>query len=356
MAHPSCFRPPSSPAQQRYLDLVQETDPLADPLASEVMSGRLSREQALSELTSALSPPIWVDLDRQRLGCQAFQRTGILGGLVLALYALPLGYLSPAGTKPLALSGRLVEQAPRRLGETNRFLFEVTRPGGMATGAPGFQITVKVRLMHAVARLHCRRAWRPQDWGQPINQAHMASTNLLFSLHCVDGLRKLGVRWSREQVQGYLHLWRHVGWTLGVRDELLCSTEAEARRIWSLVRSCEGAPDTDSRGLARALVEQAVPATLASLLPLDAGDPRLVKLLYRLSTALLGRETAALLGYPAQTGPLLITPLLRLLVGGVESVRHSSPRTDDWLLSLGSTMNERLAEATLDGKPAQFVA
>ena len=310
----------------------------------------------VGDFLAAIAAPLWVDADRSQLGCRALQRTGILGGVVLALYSLPLGYLSPAGVKPLAMSGRFIQQAPRRLFETNRFLVEVTSPGGMDPGAPGFLITARVRLMHAVVRHRLQPRWRYDEWGAPINQAHMASTNLLFSLHALDGLRRLGVRLSAAEVDGYLHLWRHIGHTIGVDDELLCATEGDARQLWSLVRAVEEEPDGDCQALARALVGEAVPQALSALVPLDLTQPRYVKLIFRLSTVLLGRPTAHALGYDPQPGPLLISPLLRTLVSGMESVRTATPWGDHLMQSLGAHFNHRLADAVLADSPARFVA
>lgn len=369
MKLPTSFQVPTTPQQHRYAAHLHRCDPPADAVARALSEGRLTQAQVqaaiqrgdadeavLQSFLAALAPPLWVDAERARRGCEALQRTGILGGLVLALYCLPLGYLSEAGVKPLALSGRFVSKAPRRLSETNRFLVEVTTPGGMAPGQPGATITAQVRLMHAVVRQRIAPRWQAARWGAPINQAHMAGTNLLFSLHALDGLRRLGVRFSPDEVEGYLHLWRHIGYTIGIADELLCATEADARQLWSVIQAVERPPDADGQALARALVGTAVPQALSALLPFDVSDPRSVKLIFRLSTALLGREQAEALGFPQQSGPLLVAPLLRALVGGVEVVRASSPRSRSLLLWMGQRLNQHLAEAALHGQPARFVA
>ncbi|MCB9779503.1 MAG: DUF2236 domain-containing protein [Alphaproteobacteria bacterium] len=361
-------------AVDRYRSFHTQGDPLADDVAAGIVAGRIAwpaleamlagRPQGpdapapLRALADRLwATPLWVDPARLALASEVVQRTGVLGGVVLALYALPLGYLSGAGVKPLVSTGRLVDRAPRRLAETNRFLVEVTRPGGMAPGAEGWRICGRVRVVHALVRQRLQRDpdWRHDAWGLPVNQAHMAGTNLLFSLHGLDGLRTLGVRFSPEEVDALLHLWRAVGHQVGVVDELSCATEADSRRLWATIRAAEAPPDQDSRALARSLIEQAVPAVLGHLLPAGARAPGLVPLLYRLSTALLGRETAAALGYPPVPGPLLAAPLLRTLVGGVESLRGESPRARALLVGLGGRVNAALADAALQAEgPARF--
>ena len=86
--------------------------------------------------------------------------------------SLVLGYASPAGNKPLMLSGRLKEQALKRLNETARFVQAVCRPGGMRPLADGWQITVKVRLIHAQVRRMILKSgkWDEGAWGAPVNQ------------------------------------------------------------------------------------------------------------------------------------------------------------------------------------------
>ncbi len=341
-------------------------DPPADALAREVLAGRVSYQEVdaalkggatsglLADFYAALTPPLWVDEERERIGCAALQRTGLLGALVFALYCLPLGYLSPAGVKPLVLSGRLLERAARRLSETNRFLMAVTRPGGMVLGSEGFCITGRVRVMHAVMRLRLAEEW-DDAWGVPINQAHMGATNLLFSWHAIDGLRKLGVKFSPEEVDGYLHLWRHIGHTMGVDSDLLCATEADARRLWGLVRSMEGVPSEDCQELAAVLVGEAVPRGLSAFTGRDFSDPRLVSALYRLSTVLLGPELAKDLGYAPQPRALLMGPLVKVLVRGAESVRLGVPGAETAFLIAGARMNRRLERAALEGRAVKFV-
>ncbi len=362
---------PADAAVTRYRGFLRVGDPLADAVAAAMDRGAVDwggveaglggapvADDALRAFLGVAERwPLWADPARLVVGSEALQRTHVLGGLVLALYSLPLGYLSSAGVKPLVLSGRFVEQAPRRLAETNRFLHAVSAPGGLGPGAEGLHHCLRVRLVHARVRLRLRRspAWRPESWGEPINQAHLAGTNLMFSLHCVDGLQRLGVRFSDAEIDGILHRWRLIGHLLGIDDELLAGGEADARRLWAIIRAAEPPPDEDCRRLTRALVGQAVPATLGSLLPPALrSDPLLVPLLFRLSTALLGREQAALLGLPPQQGPLLIAPLVRALVGGVEALRGDSPRARRLLVQLGSQVNARLAEAALDGRPLKL--
>jgi hypothetical protein len=246
--------------------------------------------------------PVWVEFERVDRGGRAFLRSGILGGIVLGAYSLILGYCSPAGNKPLALSGRFAADGARRLAETSRFVQAISAPGGMRHGADGYRSMAKVRLMHAAVRrwLAGSDVWRAADWGSPINQVDMAGTVLLFSLMVLDGLDKLGYRSAPGEREDLLHLWRYGAYLLGVDAELHCTTEAEARRLWDLLTSTQGYPDDDSVALARALLEGPVRAARSPEAETRARRVRRVG--YAISRHLLGDDYAERLRY--QRSPL----------------------------------------------------
>lgn len=254
--------------------------------------------------------PFWVDFARCDRGGAVFLSSGLAGGMVLGSYSLTAGYLSPAGNKPLAFSGRLREQAPRRLAETGRFVQQVSLPGGMRPRAEGWRITVRVRLMHASVRRMLLRSpnWRLDDWGVPINQADSAGTIMLFSLVVLDGLDKLGVRTAPRAREDFMHLWRWIACVIGVDDELRFSTEADAAEFWALLNSTQAEPDDDSRALARALLES--PVTGARTPAERARAERMRDVGYALSRYFLGDRYADALDYP-RSFAVHALPLLR---------------------------------------------
>lgn len=188
----------------------------------------------LLEYTSTI--PAWVDFERIHRGGAFFLSTHLIGGIVLGARSLILGYAAPAGNKPLVLSGRLERGVNRRLAETSRFVFDVTRPGNLAPGNEGVAAAIKVRLIHAKVRQMIARVgeWDEQ-WGAPINQHDMMATVILFSLVLLEGLETLGLHPSQSEGEDYIALWRYVGYLLGVEQELPphgprpCVT----RRLWT---------------------------------------------------------------------------------------------------------------------------
>lgn len=241
--------------------------------------------------------PPWVDRERIAAGGYTFLRCR-LGFLVLACASLPLVYSLPRLNKVLVSSGRLVHMAAPRLKETTLFVFETCRAGGMERFADGFKLTVRVRLIHAqVRRLLLETGnWNVDQWGVPINQAHLAVTNVLFSHGALEGLRRLGYLFTQEQADAVVHLWRYSGYLSGIEEEILPDTEAEARRLKEAVFAQEGAPDADSRALVAGVME-------AALAYARFGS---VRVPYGISRALLGAEQARALGYPETPWRLLV--------------------------------------------------
>jgi hypothetical protein len=263
-------------------------DPLADAAVEALhahpgergalLSALRGQDVTLSEPTRAFVDeaarvPLWVDWPRiDRAGTLLF-RTGPIGGLVLGAASLVSGYASPAGNKPLVLTGRLEHATSHRLAETGRFVTAVCSPGGLRPVAPGWAITLRVRIMHAEVRrlASCDARWS-DDWGCPINQHDMLATSLLFSQVWLDGVRKLGIRLTAEEGGDWLHLWRWCSVVMGVDPELLPTEEHEAQRVTELIRMTQDVPDDDARRLVAALIGAEAPGLAHALCRELLGD------------------------------------------------------------------------------------
>lgn len=250
-------------------------DPLADALVARMAS--MPRAEAMAMLDRALDHgigsvsnapqelvdlfaqvdrvPSWVDWDRIALGARAYQRTGLAGSIVLSAVSLMNGYHSNAAIKPLLFTGRLDVMARRRLAETGRFIAETIQEDGLRRFSPGFKTTIRVRVVHATVRAMLQRspAWTSEAWGLPINQADLVATNLSFSIALVEGVRHVGLRFSREEVDAILHLWRYSGTLSGCDVGLLPCTEEDAMRLAELMDLIQPGPDDGSLLLAKAL-------------------------------------------------------------------------------------------------------
>jgi mpaB/rubber oxygenase-like protein len=292
--------------------------------------------------------PVWVDWEVLDRGGAVLRRAGPLGGIVLGMKSLVLGYASPAGNKPLILSGRLEEQAGRRLNETARFVQATIAPGGMRPHASGWQLTVNVRLIHAQVRRMIAKSgrWDAASWGAPINQHDELGTLLLFSVVVLEGLRQLGVRIAAADADAYMHLWRWSGWLMGVDPELLPATESEGRRVGDLIAATQGEPDEDSRRLTRALLGS--PVREAKTASDRTNAERLARFSHGMCRALVGDATADKLGVSSSSWRYVI-PFARRLVSSMELVREKVPFGDVSALWAGTRYWERVVDAGLAG-------
>ena len=361
---------PGSRAEM-YAQFLWHTDPLADAVMNEFARIPESRWRALLEIALAKGieavpdapeplralfrqlecAPIWVDRERCNLGGSTFLRCR-LGFVPLALLALPIIYSWPAGNKPLALSGQLVHRASQRLKDTARYVFAVCQPDGLSRFSEGFAMTVRVRLIHAQVRKLLLESgqWRPEAWGAPINQCHMAGTNLMFSVGVLDGLTRLGYRFERVEREALIHLWRYAGYLLGVEHELLIADEFEGHRLLDLMFAFEPQPDDDSRALVDALMQTSV----TYVQNFKAAEWCNANLCYGISRALIGDEHAAALRFP-KTNWKFVVPMIRPFTWLVETARMFSSRVQSLAKVAGpKAFRHLLSERGLKGGTGDF--
>jgi hypothetical protein len=168
------------------------------------------------------------------------------------------GYESSAINKPLVFTGALKKGAAKRLTETTEFWIKIIGKNAITQAENGLKECLKVRLMHAYARVSIKDAgeWKSEEWGEPLNQWDMVATNLGFSIIYLDGLRKLGLKIREEEIQGLFHFWKYVGYLLGIPVDYLPDNESEAIRAiyaWTITQS---PADADTISLAKALLEE----------------------------------------------------------------------------------------------------
>ncbi len=187
--------------------------------------------------------------------------TGIAGtvGLdVLRDGGLLPGYLASAVNQTLVLTKALEKGAQKRVAETTKWWVDCTRPGGMERFAAGFKTTLQVRLIHAFVRRHVGRLpeWQEATYGVPVNQGDMNATNLVFSAQFLLGQRALGVILTKSEGAEVMHLWRYIGWLMGIDEQWLCESEDAARIALYQNLLTQPPPDESSRQLGAALADE----------------------------------------------------------------------------------------------------
>lgn len=336
----------------RYAESFRRGDPLADevvrwmhatgPRARELFEQALTRglgsiespPPALVALFSEIERlPSWVDVARLDRAARTYQRGGLATMFVLSAWSLMNGYHSAPAVKPLSFTRQLEAMAPRRLAETGRFVTEVSQTRGMQRYAKGFEIAVRVRLVHAHVRAALLKspAWKTDAWGLPINQGDMLGTILEFSVLWIWGLEKLGFLLSDREKDDVMHLWRYVGFVSGVESELLdgIADYARADHTAHLVYLVQPGPDDDSLALAKALREVAI---VNARTPAELRRGRVVQLVHDgLTWAFNGDEITSALQVPNR-GMRHIVPPMRAVIRTMERVRERTPGLT-WLAS-----------------------
>ena len=372
---PSDLRP--TPEQRdAYHRFTQMGDPLADDLVEAFRRlpagvGRAQFDVAVKQGIGAVEDPMpelvaffdqvdarpyWVDQKKLDHAARVLARNGVVAGFTsLSMLSLMFGYVASRADKTLVATGDLAAMAPRRVAETLNWVVEVTGKGGLERFAPGFVSTTHVRLMHAMVRAGMTRRpdWDFEDWDLPVNQSTMAGTLILFSLGNVVGSQALGVKFSSHDKAAVYHLWRYIGFLMGIDAELLPADETDAWRLLWLQADYEFRPDEDTTRLA-----QALRAAVGPLLIGDSGNPaarigRVVttELLCAYSRLIVGSSNAEALDLPdnkaaqmvvaglAATNFVIRYPLR--LVPGLDRVREVIGRRNIEMLAAQTMQRHR---------------
>lgn len=366
--------PDPSPEQWQNLgEALLRGDPLADDLADWMCRGGMQTTRpvferalesgldsvpdappALSRYIEALSVrPAWVDDRLLQQGARMCHLGGLTGFQVLRNAALMGGYQASAINRALVLTGALARGANRRVAETTKWWMDVTTEGAMNPGGAGFKSTLRVRLMHALVRRRVRELpqWDFAELGEPVNQCDMLATYLGFCVVFLLGQRVMGVPIRRDEARAVMHLWRYVGWLMGLEERYLLDDEMAGRVCLYQVLLSQAPADDSSRQLGRALMDE----------PLQHHYPRWPGLMGRLERAknlsicrlFLGSEGMRDVGLPVTLPwyPALSIPavglgyrLVRLVPGGRDwLVRHGRERQQRYLRALFGPVEPQLA-------------
>ena len=317
------------PADAVIADVMSDSDlTWKDVLAAlEEPSATTTDSPALRDfLTLVTDTPPWFDRSVAHAGARAWWRFGSLQ--VGTLYqSLIYGYQAQGFVRPLIETGRLSEGTWDRVVATGRWITLATAPGMMEPGAPGWVETVRIRLVHAMVRHHLlARGWDSEQWGAPINQTYAQLTITAgFLVLPLSIAKDLGVRYSGADLEAITHLWRYIGWTMGVESARLPVDFADATEIRSISREFRLQPVEASRVLVKALLDDGYRTSVGLPGPLDAVLHQITKPLLRpFFSAISARwvEPDAVRGMGLRNTPLQhVVKLARPLVRSREVVR-----------------------------------
>lgn len=203
-------------------------------------------------------PPAWLDDELLRQAAGTTQLTGMTGLRVLRDLSLMGGYQASGINQTLIMTGSLARGAQRRVAETTRWLLDCTADNGMARFEAGFKNTLQVRLIHGLIRRRVQGmpTWDADIWGLPINQTDMAATQLGFSVLFLIGSRTMGIPITAREGHAVMHLWRYIGWLMGVDERWVAGTEQQGRALLYRILLSQAPPDHSSQQLGQALMNE----------------------------------------------------------------------------------------------------
>lgn len=249
-------------------------DPLADAAVSELINAAAVRghgadlvgaleaqakvggKASAALLEHAFSVPSWVRFPDMRVGTALGLRTPVHSSIALILGSLLETYGAALGAKVLVRGGMLARQVLQRLRDTTTFVLETSCSRAPMPGTFAHRHIVRTRLVHAFIRhgMSKRHDWQPA-WGLPVNQEDYASTLLAFCHVYLRSMHRLGASPTPEEEASVHHLYRWVGYVMGVTPELLTATRTEEQQLYAHITRRQLHPDADSRLLARSLID-----------------------------------------------------------------------------------------------------
>jgi len=239
--------------KQRYIG-----DPDADQLVAGLFESKIEKElyQVLGTPAEALFSlqginkeliqfvyskrpvPHWFDPKKIAIGQQFYRKYASEIMMLLGAMSLPYCYAASPGNKAIHLTEKMRNKPGKRLLETAQYVIKLMEPGSFDEGGIGLPFINKTRLVHAMVRyMLVKHADWNMDWGVPINQEDMAGTNLAFSFTIINGLEKQDFPITPEQVEGFLHVWRYIGYQMDIHEELLIKNMQEAADLESVIRA-----------------------------------------------------------------------------------------------------------------------
>lgn len=207
------------------------------------------------------NPPPWLNRELMEEGILASRGAGEVAFYVLRDMALMGGYsYFNTMNQTLALSGALHKDTALRIGETGKWVNDVTEPGGLDRFGPGFISTIRVRMIHALVRRHLQTKdeWQFEKWGIPINQMDMLATYLAFGPVSLSGIKLFGIFPTRSESKAFMHLWRYIGWLSGVDERWLAITEGDGLRKLYHTFLTHNCPDEKIRLMGESLKNEAL--------------------------------------------------------------------------------------------------
>lgn len=285
-------------------DVIAEAPELVLNTHTQVAQQLESYPDNLKDYFDPSDAPDWVDAKKLNLATRLWDNdmVGMLG--VLYALSLPACYLIKNGIPALYQTAKLREKKYiyQRIYETGLMLDTVLSPGGIklvhdmaatmgeradtATTTSssrrylygkGYITAKKIRFLHASMRLillnpgvipssvapqqgfanalhRVGQRYDVETLGLPVNQEDLAYTLLTFG-YCIPlGLQKWGRQWTTEEKEAFLHIWKVIGYLMGIREDLLTDNWEQAQRLFIAIQNRQAGSSEQGQVLTETLM------------------------------------------------------------------------------------------------------
>lgn len=190
---------------------------------------------ALVELFHHLDhPPAWFDAGAWERGRRLWVNASLAGKTTMMLSDAMGTFVGAEVSSATGQTRRFLADFRRRELETVTWFYNVTRPGGAERHSEVFKSIVRVRLMHAQARLALRRIWGDEHFarhGNPISNAMTMGAAVTFGLLPLLFDHAHGRRTTPADLDSVMLYWAYIAHLLGVADELIPRGAADGLRM-----------------------------------------------------------------------------------------------------------------------------
>src|SRR3989338_8708274 len=185
----------------------------------------LSSETAFDDpaLQLANHTPAWLDVEAVVRGQTIFLKF-FYAFFTLLIAILLNGFVISRFSEVLVLSGyaRSARETYLRFRSTAVQIWLWMKYSLLDPLSPARVSLLQVRCMHGLARnvTRVRGAWNESIHFVPLSQFDTSLVLLGFSSILIDGMGKeMGIQLSQRDKTDLTHLWRYIGWHLGLKDE-----------------------------------------------------------------------------------------------------------------------------------------
>lgn len=169
-------------------------------------------------------PPEWFDAGTWERGRRLWINASLAGKTTMMLSDAMGTFVGAEVSAATGQTRRFLADFRRRELETVTWFHDVTRPGGADRHSEVFKSTVRVRLMHAQARLALRRIWGDEHFarqGNPISNAMTMGAAVTFGLLPLLFDHAHGRRVTPGDLDSVMLYWAYIAHLMGVADELI---------------------------------------------------------------------------------------------------------------------------------------